>query len=158
MANGKTFTKEAYAKLENELDYLKTVREREVADKLKEARSFGDLSENAEYDAAKDEQANLAAEVAKIENLLANAIIIDDSELAVDEINVGSIVTLKDIDDGELETYEIGGSTESDPDNNKISDESPIGKAAMRKKVGDVFEVDVPNGTIRFEVIEITRK
>ncbi len=157
MANKKTFTQEAYNKLEAQLDYLKTVREREVADKLKEARSFGDLSENAEYDAAKDEQAAVAAEIAKIEHLLDNAIIVDESELKHDEVGVGSIIKIKDLSDGEVETYRIGSSTESDPDNGIISDESPIGKAALRKKVGEVFEVSTPSGLIEFEILEIKR-
>ena len=157
MANGKTFTKEAYEKLEAQLDYLKTVREREVADKLKEARSFGDLSENAEYDAAKDEQAAVAAEVAKIEYLLNNAVIIDEGEISIDEVSVGSVIKIKDTSDGEIEVYEIGGSTESDPDNGIISDESPIGKAALKKKVGDVFEVTAPSGNLEYEILEISR-
>lgn len=140
-----------------QLDYLKTVREREVADKLKEARSFGDLSENAEYDAAKDEQAAVAAEIDKIESMLSNAIILDETELSDDEVNVGSTVVLKDISDGSVETYKIGSSTESDPDNGIISDESPIGRAALHTKVGDVFDVNTPMGIIEFEVVEITR-
>lgn len=157
MANKKTFTQEAYDKLVAQLDYLKTVREREVADKLKEARSFGDLSENAEYDAAKDEQAAVAAEIAKIEHLLDNAIIVDESELAHDEVGVGSIIKIKDLSDGEVETYRIGSSTESDPDNGIISDESPIGKAALRKKAGDKFDVSTPGGLIEFEIVEVKR-
>lgn len=157
MANKKTFTQEAYDKLVAQLDYLKTVREREVADKLKEARSFGDLSENAEYDAAKDEQAAVAAEIAKIEHLLDNAIIVDESELAHDEVGVGSIIKIKDLSDGEIETYRIGSSTESDPDNGIISDESPIGKAALRKKAGDKFDVSTPSGLIEFEIVEVKR-
>lgn len=157
MANKKTFTQEAYDKLVAQLDYLKTVREREVADKLKEARSFGDLSENAEYDAAKDEQAAVAAEIAKIEHLLDNAIIVDENELAHDEVGVGSIIKIKDLSDGEIETYRIGSSTESDPDNGIISDESPIGKAALRMKAGDKFDVSTPGGLIEFEIVEVTR-
>lgn len=155
--NKKTFTKAAHQKMLEQLDYLKTVREREVAEKLKEARSFGDLSENAEYDAAKDEQAAVAAEIDKIENILNNAIILDESELEEGEVNVGSTVVLKDISDGETETYKIGSSTESDPDNGVISDESPIGRAALHKRVGDVFDVNTPMGIIEFEVVEITR-
>lgn len=155
--NKKTFTKAAHQKMLEQLDYLKTVREREVAEKLKEARSFGDLSENAEYDAAKDEQAAVAAEIDKIENMLSNAIILDENELEEGEVNVGSTVVLKDISDGEIETYTIGSSTESDPDNGIISDESPIGRAALHKRVGDVFDVNTPMGIIEFEVVEITR-
>lgn len=155
--NKKTFTKAAHQKMLEQLDYLKTVREREVAEKLKEARSFGDLSENAEYDAAKDEQAAVAAEIDKIENMLSNAVILDENELEEGEVNIGSTVVLRDTSDGETETYTIGSSTESDPDNGIISDESPIGRAALHKRVGDIFDVSTPMGIIEFEVIEITR-
>lgn len=157
MASKKTFTQEAYDKMRAQLDYLRTVREREVADKLKEARSFGDLSENAEYDAAKDEQAAVAAEIAKIEHLLDNAVILDESELSSDEVGVGCTVKLRDLSDNSTEVYQIGSSTESDPLNGVISDESPIGKAALRKKVGDIFDVSTPGGLIEFEIMEISR-
>ncbi len=157
MANKKTFTQEAYDKMKAQLDYLRTVREREVADKLKEARSFGDLSENAEYDAAKDEQAAVAAEIAKIEHLLDNAVIIDENDIAHDEVGVGCTVKLRDISDDSIEVYQIGSSTESDPMNGIISDESPIGKSALKKKVGDIFDVVTPGGLIEFEVMEISR-
>lgn len=157
MANKKTFTKEAYQKMLEQLEYLKTVKEREVAQKLKEARSFGDLSENAEYDAAKDEQAAVAAEIDKIENILNNAVIIDENEMDASEVNVGSKVVLKDMSDGGTESYIIGSSTESDPDNGIISDESPIGRAALHKRVGDVFDVNTPMGVLEFEVLEISR-
>lgn len=157
-SNKKTFTKAAHQKMLEQLDYLKTVREREVAEKLKEARSFGDLSENAEYDAAKDEQAAVAAEIDKIENILSNAIILDENDLEEGEVNVGATVVLKDISDGSTETYKIGSSTESDPDNGVISDESPIGRAAMHKRVGDIFDVNTPMGIIEFEVMDITRE
>ena len=142
---------------EDELQNLKVVRRKEVAQKIKEAREQGDLSENAEYDAAKDEQAAVAAEIDKIESMLSNAIILDETELSDDEVNVGSTVVLKDISDGSVETYKIGSSTESDPDNGIISDESPIGRAALHTKVGDVFDVNTPMGIIEFEVVEITR-
>ncbi len=155
--NKKTFTKEAYQKMQEQLEYLKTVREREVAEKLKEARSFGDLSENAEYDAAKDEQAAVAAEIDKIENILNNAVILDENDIEEGEANVGSTVVIKDKDTGETETYKIGSSTESDPDNDVISDESPIGRAVLHKRVGDVFDVNTPMGILEFEVIEVTR-
>ena len=155
MAN--TISKAGYAKLEQDLEYLVTVRRREVAEKLKEARSFGDLSENAEYDEAKNEQGILEARIAELENILANAVVVDDDDISVTEIGVGSIIKLRDLELDEVETLQIVGSTESDPDNNKISDESPIGKAALNKKVGDVFEVEAPVGTIKFEVLEISK-
>ena len=158
MANSKTVSRAGYEKLQEEREYLVTVKRKEVAQKLKEARSFGDLSENAEYDEAKNEQAILESRINELELLIANAIVVEDHEVSTDEIGVGSIVKIKDLEFDEIETLQIVGSTESDPDNGKISDESPIGKAALRKKVGDVFEVEAPAGLIKFEVLEITRQ
>ncbi len=152
-----TVSRQGFAKLEEDLDYLITVRRSEVAEKLKEARSFGDLSENAEYDEAKNEQGILEARIAELENIIANAVVVDDDDISVTEIGVGSIVKIRDLELDEIEELQIVGSTESDPDNNKISDESPIGKAALNKKVGDVFEVEVPVGIIKFEVLEISK-
>ena len=158
MANAKTVSRAGYEKLQEEREYLVTVKRKEVAQKLKEARSFGDLSENAEYAEAKNEQAILESRINELELLIANAIVVEDHEVSTDEIGVGSIVKIKDLEFDEIETLQIVGSTESDPDNGKISDESPIGKAALRKKVGDVFEVEAPAGLIKFEVLEITRQ
>lgn len=155
MAN--TVSKAGKAKLEADLDYLITVRRGEVANKLKEARSFGDLSENAEYDEAKNEQAILEAQIAELENIIENAVVVDDDDISIDEISVGSIMKIRDLELDEVETLQIVGSTESDPDGGKISDDSPIGKAAMKKKVGDVFEVEAPVGIIKFEVLEISK-
>lgn len=155
MAN--TISKAGYAKLEQDLEHLVTVRRSEVAEKLKEARSFGDLSENAEYDEAKNEQGILEARIAELENILANAVVVDDDDISITEVGVGSIIRIRDIELDEVETLQIVGSTESDPENNKISDESPIGKAAINKKVGDVFEVEAPVGVIKFEVLEISK-
>ncbi|MGN0643266.1 MAG: transcription elongation factor GreA [Huintestinicola sp.] len=146
---------EGYKALEEKIEYLKNVRRKEVAEKLKEARSQGDLSENAEYDAAKDEQGILEAEIADIELKIANAEIVGDDDLTNDEIGVGSIVKLKDLDLDEIMTLQIVGSTEADPENNKISEDAPIGIAALKKKVGDILEVEAPIGIIRMEVLEI---
>lgn len=146
---------EGYKALEEKIEYLKNVRRKEVAEKLKEARSQGDLSENAEYDAAKDEQGILEAEIADIELKIANAEIVGDDDLSNDEIGVGSIVKLKDLDLDEIMTLQIVGSTEADPENNKISEDAPIGIAALKKKVGDILEVEAPIGIIRMEVLEI---
>ena len=158
MEINKTVSKAGYAKLVEEKEYLVTVKRKEVAQKLKEARSFGDLSENAEYDEAKNEQAILESRINEPEILISNATVVDDDEVSVHEIGVGSYVKLKDLELDEVETLQIVGSTESDPDNGKISDESPIGKAAMHMKVGDIFEVEAPAGMIKFEVLEITRE
>jgi transcription elongation factor GreA len=158
MEINKTVSKAGYAKLQEEREYLVTVRRKEVAAKLKEARSFGDLSENAEYDEAKNEQAILESKINELELLIANATVVEDDEISIHEVGVGSYVKLKDIEFDEIEEFQIVGSTESDPDNGKISDESPIGKAALKKKVGDVFEVEAPGGLIKFEVLDITRE
>ena len=155
MAN--TISQGGFQRLKEQLDYLKTVRRGEVAESLKIARSFGDLSENAEYDEALNEQAILEAQIAELEKIIATATVVADDDISVDEVGVGSIIKLRDLDLDEVETLQIVGSTESDPDNMKISDESPIGKAALGKKVGDIFEVEVPNGMIKFEVLENSR-
>lgn len=158
MEINKTVSKAGYQKLVEEKEYLVTIKRKEVAQKLKEARSFGDLSENAEYDEAKNEQAILESRINELELLIANATVVEDDEISIHEIGVGSYVKLKDLELNEIENLQIVGSTESDPDNGKISDESPIGRAALHKKVGDVFEVEAPIGLIKFEVIEISRE
>ncbi|WP_440299700.1 transcription elongation factor GreA [Huintestinicola butyrica] len=143
--------------LEKQLEYLKNVRRAEVAQKLKEARSFGDLSENAEYDEAKNEQAILEAEIVDVEMKINNAEVVSDSDLSTDEIGVGSYVKLKDLELDEVMELQIVGSTEADPENNKISEDAPIGIAALKKKVGDILEVEAPIGIIRMEVLEISK-
>ena len=120
---GRTVSKAGYAKLQEDLEYLVTVRRSEVAQKLKEARSFGDLSENAEYDEAKNDQAILEARINELEYIIANANVVDDDDISVDEIGVGSVIKLRDLELDEIEDLQIVGSTESDPDNGKISDE-----------------------------------
>ena len=143
--------------LEKQLEYLKNVRRAEVAQKLKEARSFVDLSENAEYDEAKNEQAILEAEIVDVEMKINNAEVVSDSDLSTDEIGVGSYVKLKDLELDEVMELQIVGSTEADPENNKISEDAPIGIAALKKKVGDILEVEAPIGVIRMEVLEISK-
>ena len=143
--------------LEKQLEYLKNVRRAEAAQKLKEARSFGDLSENAEYDEAKNEQAILEAEIVDVEMKINNAEVVSDSDLSTDEIGVGSYVKLKDLELDEVMELQIVGSTEADPENNKISEDAPIGIAALKKKVGDILEVEAPIGVIRMEVLEISK-
>ena len=155
MAN--TISQGGFQRLKEQLDYLKTVRRGEVAENLKIARSYGDLSENAEYDEAKNEQAILEGQIAELEQIIATAIVVADDDISIDEVGIGSIIKIRDLDLDEAETLQVVGSTESDPDNMKISDESPIGKAALGKKVGDIFEVEVPDGMIKFEVLEISR-
>ena len=149
----KQMSREGFEKLQEEYTRLVTVRRAEVAQKLKEARAFGDLSENAEYDEAKNEQAMLEATIAQIEETISNAEVVEGDSISVDEIGVGSVIKIKRDNSDEIEVLQI----EADADNNKISDESPIGKAAMKKKVGDFFIVEAPVGEIRFEVIEISK-
>jgi len=145
-------------KLEDELENLKTVRRKEVSDKIRVALSFGDLSENSEYDEAKNEQAIVEARIAELEAMLKNILILDEDELATDVVNVGSKVRVYDTDFKEEAVYSIVGSTEADPSSNKISDESPIGKALLGRKVGDVVPITIPSGDeIKFEILEIGR-
>ena len=150
-------SKEGYKKLEEDLEYLVTVRRSEVAAKLKEARSFGDLSENAEYDEAKNEQGILEARITELEQMIANAVIVDDDAISSEEISIGSKIKLQDLEHDTIETLQIVGSTESDPDSGKISDDSPIGKAALKKKAGEIFEVEAPVGLLKFKVLEISK-
>lgn len=149
---------EGLEKLEKELDYLVTVRRAEVAQKLKEARAFGDLSENAEYDEAKNEQGILEAKIAEMEATIASAIVVDESQISKDEVSVGSIIKLKDMELGTTETVTIVGSTEADYEKGKISDESPVGLAVLKKKAGDIVEVQAPVGVIKMKILEIINK
>ena len=143
--------------LEDELEELKTVRRKDVAEKIKVARGFGDLSENSEYDEAKNEQAFIESRIAQLEAMLKNARVIDNEELNLDTVSVGTHVKIED-EDGGVEEYDITGSTEADPLNGKISDESPVGAALMGQKVGQTVTVTLPNGgTIDFKILEITR-
>ena len=149
-------TQEGFDKIEQELEYLRTEQRAEIAERIKVALGFGDLSENSEYDEAKNEQGMLEAQIADLEAEIANAIIVDEDSLNKDEIGIGSVVTLYDYDMEEEWEIKIVGSNESDPDNNMISDESPIGKACLKKHEGEVFEVEVPAGTLKFKVISMT--
>lgn len=158
MANKQIFlTDEGLRKLEEELEYLKTVRRKEVADAIKVALSFGDLSENSEYDEAKNEQAMVEARIVEVEAMLKQVVILDQEELSTEQVSVGSKVKVLDVEFDEEETYQIVGSTESDPASGRISDESPVGKALLGGKVGDIVEAEVPNGTITFKILEISR-
>ena len=153
----KQISREGFEKLQEEYTRLVTVRRAEVAQKLKEARSFGDLSENAEYDEAKNEQALLEAQIAHLEETISNAEVVEDDNISIDEIGIGSIIRIKNISSENIETLQIVSTTEADANEGKISDDSPIGKAAMKKKVGDIFIVEAPVGEIRFEVIDISK-
>lgn len=150
-------TEEGLKNYEQELEYLKTVKRKEVAEKIKVALSFGDLSENSEYDEAKNEQAMLEAKIAQIDVILKNVKIIDESELSTELIHVGLKVQVKDLEFDEILDYQIVGSNEADPFNDRISDESPVGKGLLGHKVGDIVEIEVPAGVIKYEVLTISK-
>jgi transcription elongation factor GreA len=142
-------TPEGLEKLKAEIEYLSTEKRREVAERIKEAREFGDISENSEYDDAKNEQAMLEARIASLEDKLRSASVIDASELSADVVRVGSVVRVKDAGSGKSLTYTIVGSTEANPSENRLSNESPVGKALIGRKKGDDVTVQLPNGKSR---------
>lgn len=148
-------TPEEIQKREERLEYLKSARRLEIAEQLKIARAFGDLSENAEYDAAKNEQAKNEYDIVQLENELKNAKVIDESTLDTNVVGVGSTVKLTNMADKSVMSYQIVGSAETDPINGKISNESPIGKALLGRKKGDVAEITTPGGSLRIKVTAI---
>lgn len=150
-------TDEGLKRLENELEELKSVKRKEIAEKIKVALSFGDLSENSEYDEAKNEQAIIEGRIAEIENQLKNVRVLDESELNSETVHIGSRIRVKEMDSGEEEIYQIVGSTEADPLGGRISDESPVGKAFLGHKVDDIVEVETPGGTLKYQVLEIIK-
>ncbi len=150
-------TYEGLKERERELEYLKTEKRKEISEKIKVALGFGDLSENAEYDEAKNEQAEVELKIVKLEKMLKNAKVIDDEEISTDVVSMGIKVKVLDIDLEEEEVYYIVGSEEADPMNNKISDESPVGKAIIGKKVGDTVTVEAPNGSFEMKILEISK-
>lgn len=150
-------TSEGLSKLEKELEELKTVRRKEVSEKIKVALSFGDLSENSEYDEAKNEQAMVEARIAEIEQMFKNAVILDEDGISTDTVSIGSVVTVKKLKNGVVDTYKIVGSTEASPVNKKISDESPVGKALIGHKVGETVDVEAPAGIVQMEIIGISK-
>ena len=143
--------------LEEELQYLKTIREKEVAELIKEARSFGDLSENSEYDEAKNEQAKLYGRIAEVENILAHAVIIDETEDAAGRVGLGCTVKVRDVEFDETDIYASVGSQEANPKEHRISDDSPFGRAMIGKTVGDIVEVEAPVGTLQFEILSVEK-
>ncbi|MDR0491249.1 MAG: transcription elongation factor GreA [Oscillospiraceae bacterium] len=147
-------SEERLQELKDELHYLQTVREKEVAQQIKEARSFGDLTENSEYDEAKTEQGKLYSKIAEIKNLVENAEIVHASE-KTDKVGIGSKVTVRDIELDTVESYQIVGSQEADPIMFRVSDDSPFGKGLMEHEKGDIVDIDAPAGLLRFEIINI---
>ena len=157
MAKEFKLSPERLEELKNELTYLKTVREKEVADQIKEARSFGDLSENSEYDEAKNEQGKLYSRIAELENILANCVVIEEHKEDHNSVRLGSKITVLDVEFQEQETYQVVGSQEADPMNGRISEESPFGRARLGKAVGEDVIVEAPAGTIHYQIVDIRR-
>lgn len=153
----KLLTYEGLKKLEDELQDLKVVRRKEVSQKIKEAREQGDLSENAEYDAAKDEQRDIEARIEEIEKILKNVVVVDEDEVDLDKVNVGCRVKVLDITYDEEMEFKLVGSTEASSLKGKISNESPVGKALIGAKVGDVVKVETQAGSMEYKVLEIQR-
>ena len=146
-------SQERLEELKKELEYLQTVREKEVSEQIKEARSFGDLSENSEYDEAKNEQGKLYSKIAEIKNLIENAVILENVPVGT-AITMGSRVTVREVGEEDEETYEIVGSQEANPMLGRISDESPLGRSLMGKKKGDKIEYEAPGGIIHYEILD----
>lgn len=159
MVNNKEviLTYEGLVKLEKELEEYKSVKRKEVSERIKQALAFGDISENSEYDEAKNEQAFIEGRIATIENMLKKAKVIDEEDITTDVVNIGSKVTVKDLEDDEEVEYTIVGSAEADPIELKISNESPVGRAIIGNKIGDVIEISVPDGILKYEILNISK-
>ena len=157
MADQKEFqmTAEGKKKLEAELEEYKTTKREEVIERIKIARSFGDLSENSEYESAKDEQAFVEGHIKELENMIRHAIVIDSEKVAADEISLGKTVTFQELPDEEPETYTIVGEAEADPFEGKISNESPMAKGLLGHKVGEEVEVEIPSGTMKVKILSV---
>lgn len=156
MAEEVLLTREGLKKIKEEYETAVSVTRAEVAERIKEARSFGDLSENAEYDAAKEEQAELEERINKLETMIRNAKVIDEDDLDKDVVNVGNTVTLKENGTEEVVVYQIVGSTEADPFSGRISNESEVGKALIGARIGETVEVEVPDGKIYYDVLKVS--
>ncbi len=152
------YTQEGYDLLVKELNYLKKEKREEIKEAIAVARSFGDLSENAEYDEARNEQAKTEARIAELEELIQNAVIVDESAIDTSIVNIGSVVKVLDVAENEEIEYNIVGSIEADPFENKISDVSPIGHGLVGSKKGDTVVIEVPSGTVTFKILEVGRK
>lgn len=150
-------TKEGLHKLENELEYLKSVKREEVAERIKQAIAFGDISENSEYEDAKNEQAFIEGRIASLEKTLKNARLMDASDVPLDTVSLGSRITLKDLDSGRQFSVILVSSVESKLKDGKISDESPVGRAVLGKKINDVVDVEAPRGIIQYKIINVER-
>jgi len=148
-------TPEGFEKLKDEIEYLSNDRRREVAERIRVAREFGDIAENAEYDTAKNEQAHLEARIALLEERLAHSRVVTKKEIKSGEVSIGTTVRLRDVGANKTVEYHIVGSAEADPAENKLSNESPVGKAIMGRKKGDTVEVAAPRGKLKFKIMDI---
>lgn len=151
-------TQDGLKKLEDELENLKSVKRREVAERIKVAIGYGDISENSEYEDAKNEQAFIEGRIITLEKMLRNARIINNDEIDIDTVSIGSTVLVEDVEYGDVMEYTIVGSAESNPSQNKISNESPVGKAILGKKKGTTVDVTVPAGVIQYKIVDINKK
>jgi len=148
-------TPEGFEKLKDEIEYLSNDRRRDIADRIRTAREFGDIAENAEYDAAKNEQAHLEARIAMLEERLKNSRVVTKKEIKSGEVSIGTKVRLRDVKANKTVEYHIVGSAEADPSANKLSNESPVGKAIMGRKKGEIVEVAAPRGKMKFKIMDI---
>ncbi|MEX2210182.1 MAG: transcription elongation factor GreA [Gaiellaceae bacterium] len=149
------FTPDGYEKLKQEVEYLSGEKRREIADRIRVAREFGDISENAEYDDAKQEQAMLEHRISMLKERLGHARVLDPKDVTVDAVSIGTRVRLQDLDAGETIEYQIVGSAEADPAGNKLSNESPVGRAILGHKKGETVEVAAPRGSLKFKILDI---
>lgn len=157
MPDKTVLTSQGVKELEDRLERLKTVERQQVAQEIKEARAYGDLSENAEYDAAKEKQAKIEGDIANLEKMLRNAVVVDEDEVDVQKVNVGTYVKILDKETEDEEEYQIVGTAEADLSKGKISNESPVGAALLGKKQGATVKVDTPGGVIRYKILDISR-
>ena len=157
MAKEIKLSQESLDNYKEELEYLKTTRADEVAEQLKEARSFGDLSENAEYDEAKNEQGKLYSRIAELEEIIKHAVVVTGDTYAADEVSPGCYFVVEDMEFGDREEYHFVGSQEADPMDGKISDESPFGKAVLGHKVGEIIEVEAPIGVVKYKIVDMKK-
>ncbi len=154
---GTVLTESGLKKLEEQLDYLISVRRNEISEQIAIARGFGDLSENAEYDEAKKEQAKVEAEITRIQATIRTATVVGDDEITTEQVSIGTVVKVKDLEDGEVYEYAIVGANEADPFEDRISNESPVGKGLLGAKAGDTVEIDIPAGTMRYQILAIRK-
>ena len=150
-------TPEGLKKIEDKLEHLKSIRRQEVSERIKQAIGFGDISENSEYDDAKNEQAFIEGEILELEKISRSARLIDTGDIKENEVGIGSTVKLKDIEFGEIDQFIIVGSAEAEPINNRISNESPVGRAVLGKRAGDIVSVNSTNRKIKYKIMEIVK-